>query len=180
MPRRVTARARERKLGAYVECERTTPPPVLIFLEATSPFWLVVPVVVLIRLCMGYWDERTVTGGLYTLAVLLPIAFGIRIGWYRGALYRFRRGVVLRKFWTCRACTWAELTTETHGYWSEEGDKFEYRVWREELELRTLDGSRVYRYERNPSGLEKLIRSARGPQDAVPAGYEDGPADAGP
>lgn len=86
---------------------------------------------------------------------------------------------MLRKFWTCRAYAWAELTTEKHGYWADEGDKFEYRVPREELELRTRDGSRVYRYERNPSGVEKLIRSAREPQDAVPAGYEAGP-EAGP
>ncbi|MEU9985970.1 hypothetical protein AB0E10_04025 [Streptomyces sp. NPDC048045] len=81
---------------------------------------------------------------------------------------------------SCRACTWAEPTTETHGYWSDEGDRFEYRVRREELELRTLDGSRVYRYERNPSGVENLVRSAGPPQDTVPAGYEDGPQDATP
>ncbi|MFH8772150.1 hypothetical protein [Streptomyces sp. NPDC017958] len=92
MPRKVTALARERKLGPYVECERTTPEPALL--------------------------------------------------------------VVLRKFWSYRACTWAELTTETHGYWTDGGDRFEYRVWREQLGLRTLDGSRVHRYERNPSGVE--------------------------
>ncbi|MFJ5967791.1 hypothetical protein [Streptomyces sp. NPDC093060] len=132
MPRNVTALARERKLGPYVECERTTPEPALLFLQVTSPFWLVMPL------------------------------------------------VVLRKFWSYRACTWAEPTTETHGYWTDGGDRFEYRVWREQLELRTLDGSRVHRYERNPSGVEELIRSACEPQDAVPAGYEDGPEGAGP
>lgn len=180
MPRRVAARARERKPGPYVECERATPEPVLLFLQVTSPFWLLLPLVLLVRLCMGHWDERTVTGGLCTLAGLLAIAFGFRIGWYRGALYRFRRGVVLRKFWTYRAYTWAELTTETHGYWTDEGDRFEYRVWREELELRTPYGSRVYRYERNPSGVEELVRAAHDPQDAVPAGYEGGSEDVRP
>ncbi|MEU5536704.1 hypothetical protein [Streptomyces sp. NPDC020362] len=94
MPRKVTARARERKLGAYVECERTAPQPVLLFLMLISPFWVILPPVVLVRLRMGHWDERTVTSALYTPAGLLLLALGVRIGWYRGALYRFRRGVV--------------------------------------------------------------------------------------
>ncbi|MGW2746114.1 hypothetical protein [Streptomyces sp. NPDC001450] len=86
----------------------------------------------------------------------------------------------MRKFWSCRAYTWAELTGETHGHWSREGGWGEHTVWQEELELRALDGVSVYRYDHDPLEVRRRLRSAHEPQDVVPAGYEDGPESAGP
>lgn len=76
--------------------------------------------------------------------------------------YRYERGDALRRFRTYRAHTWRELTARTHGWWVDEGDGFEYRVRREELELRTRDGARVHRYDHHPREVSAL-RPARDP-----------------
>ena len=168
LPRKVTTLAGYREFGAYVESDRRTPLLVWVLCAVIGWYFIIFPVGLVVRLCLGLWDERTAALVPHALAGPLLLVCGYRFGWYRGVLYRFEGGVVLRRYRSCRAWSWAELTAETHGYWSEEGDKFEFKVWREELELRTRDGRTVYRFDHHPREVSERVRSAaaREPQDS--------------
>ncbi|MFI6642425.1 hypothetical protein [Streptomyces sp. NPDC050504] len=162
-------------MGELVGADRCVPLGVWLAGGITAPFWLLLPVVVLARLWLGDWDERT--AWLALVAPLLAALFvcGHRFGWRRGVLYRFDRGIVLYGFRSVRAYTWAELTTRTHAYRTNEGDRFEHEVRREELELRALDGESVFAYDRFPTEVRDLVLSAHEPQDALPAVGGNGP-----
>ncbi|MGA4980170.1 hypothetical protein [Streptomyces cinereoruber] len=174
-PRKVAALAEERGLGELIGTDRCVPLAVWLAGGITASFWLLVPAVVLARLYQGAWDEYTAWLALGSLLIAALFTCGHRLGWHRGALYRFDRGVVLRRFRSIRAYTWAELTTRTHEYWTSEGDRFEYQVRHEELELRTLDSKTVFTYDRCPTEVRDLVLSAHEPQDALPTGTRNGP-----
>ncbi|MEU1176695.1 hypothetical protein ABZ464_03425 [Streptomyces sp. NPDC005820] len=164
VPRGAAALAGYREFGAYVDSDRQTPLAVWAFCAVTGFFWFVLPVVLVARLCLGLGDTRTVWLTPVTLAGPLLLVLGRRVGWWRGVLYRYDRGVVLRRFRSYQAYSWRELTAETHSRWVDEGDGFEHRVRREELELRTRDGTRVHRYDHHPREVSALVRPARKPQ----------------
>ncbi|MGA5499159.1 hypothetical protein ACPCSP_33055 [Streptomyces cinereoruber] len=104
-PRKVAALAEERGLGELIGTDRCVPLAVWLAGGITASFWLLVPAVVLARLYQGAWDEYTAWLALGSLLIAALFTCGHRLGWHRGALYRFDRGVVLRRFRSIRAYT---------------------------------------------------------------------------